>query len=328
MTILQWSELTIPPKHSFTTRRIDENLEADIFIARDDENFFSILVQHKQDLRYLFNKYRVDIGAIILDYRELTSGFMLQFKLKNIQLLEYFDQFIQFVLKDLQQTDNEKLIVEAFLIKLKNWKKFIATIKHGKLSPEQVRGLLAEISFLDNLLDKYPDDAEKILCSWYGPERLHHDFIFKDLAVEIKSISSIDKRSIKISSLSQLETNLSELYLNVVAVLEAPENNVNKINLNRMVNHLKDKLSKLNNIELLSIFERKLFESYYIEDQAYDNEYYIIRHLNDYIVNKDFPRICSGLIPNGILNVSYEIDLNIIDSYKVNHLMLKVGGAL
>lgn len=43
MTILQWSELTIPPKHSFTTRRIDENLKADIFIARDDENFFLYL---------------------------------------------------------------------------------------------------------------------------------------------------------------------------------------------------------------------------------------------------------------------------------------------
>lgn len=52
---------------------------------------------------------------------------------------------------------------------------------------------------LDVLLTEYPDAAEQILHSWYGPERLQHDFIFKDLAVEIKSISSIDKRSVKIS---------------------------------------------------------------------------------------------------------------------------------
>ena len=79
------------------------------------------------------------------------------------------------------------------------------------------------MSFLDVLLTEYPDAAEQILHSWYGPERLQHDFIFKDLAVEIKSISSIDKRSVKISSLHQLETNLSELYLYVATVLEAPD---------------------------------------------------------------------------------------------------------
>ena len=280
-TLLKWNELSAPVKHSFTTRRIGEDLKADIFIARDYDNSFSVLVQHQQDLRQLFNKHHVEVGAVSSDYRELSSGFALQFKLEDAQLIEYFDQFVQFVLKDLQQADNEKLIVEAFLLKLKNWKRFISSSKYGKLSPEQIRGLLAEMSFLDVLLTEYPDAAEQILHSWYGPERLQHDFIFKDLAVEIKSISSIDKRSVKISSLHQLETNLSELYLYVATVLEAPENAPDKINLNRMVSNLKDKLNQLNDAELRAIFEQKLLESHYIPDHYYDNDYYIIRHLND-----------------------------------------------
>ncbi|MHA3062876.1 PD-(D/E)XK motif protein [Acinetobacter sp. ANC 4641] len=329
--LLKWNELSVPVKHSFTTRRIGENLKADIFIARDYDNCFSVLVQHQQDLRQLFNKHRVDVGAVSSDYREVSDGFTLQFKLENSQLIEYFDQFVQFVqfvLKDLQHTDNEKLIVEAFLLKLKNWKKFISSSKYGKLSPEQIRGLLAEMSFLNVLLTKYPEAAEQILYSWYGPERLQHDFIFKDLAVEIKSISSIDKRSVKISSLHQLETNLSELYLHVAVVLEAPENAPDKINLNTMVSNLKDKLAQLNDIELLAIFEQKLLESHYLPDHYYDNYHYIVRHLSDYIVADDFPRLYSGLIPNGILNVSYELDLNMIDLYKVEHLVQKIGAAL
>lgn len=327
-TLLKWNELSAPVKHSFTTRRIGEDLKANIFIARDYDNSFSVLVQHQQDLRQLFNKHRVDVGAVSSDYRELSNGFVLQFKLEDVQLIEYFDQFVQFVLKDLQQTDNEKLIVEAFLLKLKNWKRFISSSKYGKLSPEQIRGLLAEMSFIDVLLTEYPDAAEQILHSWYGPERLQHDFIFKDLAVEIKSISSIDKRSVKISSLHQLETNLSELYLYVATVLEAPENAPDKINLNRMVSNLKDKLNQLNDAELRAIFEQKLLESHYIPDHYYDNDYYIIRHLNDYTVADDFPRLYSGLIPNGILNVSYELDLNMIDLYKSEHLVRKIGAAL
>ena len=327
-TLLKWNELSAPVKHSFTTRRIGEDLKANIFIARDYDNSFSVLVQHQQDLRQLFNKHHVEVGAVSSDYRELSSGFALQFKLEDAQLIEYFDQFVQFVLKDLQQADNEKLIVEAFLLKLKNWKRFISSSKYGKLSPEQIRGLLAEMSFLDVLLTEYPDAAEQILHSWYGPERLQHDFIFKDLAVEIKSISSIDKRSVKISSLHQLETNLSELYLYVATVLEAPENAPDKINLNRMVSNLKDKLNQLNDAELRAIFEQKLLESHYIPDHYYDNDYYIIRHLNDYTVADDFPRLYSGLIPNGILNVSYELDLNMIDLYKSEHLVQKIGAAL
>lgn len=326
--LLKWNELSAPAKNSFTTRRIGENLKADIFIARDYDNNFSILVQHQQDLRQLFNKHYVEVGAVSSDYRELSCGFALQFKLEDVQLIEYFDQFVQFVLKDLQQDDDEKLIIEAFLLKLKNWKKFISSNTYGKLSSEQIRGLLAEMCFLDVLLTEYPEAAEQILHSWYGPERLQHDFIFKDLAVEIKSISSIDKRSVKISSLHQLETNLSELYLHVVAVLEAPENSPDKINLNMMVSNLKVKLSQLDNIELIDIFEYKLLESHYIPDHYYDNDHYIIRHLNDYAVVDGFPKLYSGLIPNGILNVSYELDLNMIDLYKSEQLVQKIGAAL
>ncbi len=66
-------------------------------------------------------------------------------------------------------------------------------------------------------------------------ERLQHDFVLKDLAVEIKSISSIDKRTAKISSVHQLETNVSELYLHVSSVLEAPKHAEDIVTLNSII---------------------------------------------------------------------------------------------
>lgn len=327
-TMLPWSELERPKKSGFTTRRIGENLKSDVYIARDQENNLSLLVHHGQDLRALFNKHRVDVGAVSSDYRTSPKGFALQFRLQESNLIEYFDQFIQFVLKDLKENDDETKIVEAFLLKLKNWKKFISSSKYGKLSPEQVRGLLAELSFLDCLLTKYPQAAEQILQAWYGPERLQHDFIFKDLAVEVKSVSSIDKRCIKISSLHQLETNLSELYLHVIGVLEAPENVTDKISLNSMVDELKNKLNQLHEPELMLIFEQKLLESHYIPTPHYDSTHYLLRHLNDYMVAEDFPRIYSGTIPNGVFNIRYDLDLNILENYKVDGVLQRIGSAL
>lgn len=327
-TILPWNELQRPIKSEFTTRRIYEDLQSDIYIARDQDNKLSLLIHHSKDLRLLFNKHHVDVGAVSSDYRTSPKGFALQFRLQEVNLIEYFDQFIHFVLKDLHEVDNETKIVEAFLLKLKNWKRFISSSKYGRLSPEQVRGLLAELSFLDRLLTKYPQVADQVVQAWYGPERVQHDFIFKDLAVEVKSVSSIDKRSIKISSLHQLETNLSELYLHVVGVLEAPANITDKINLNSMVNELKNKLNLLNDLELVMIFEQKLLESHYIPDAYYDHPHYIIRHLNDYIVSNGFPRIYSGDMPNGIFNIRYDLDLNIIENYKVDSVLQKIGMAL
>ncbi|MDM1757674.1 PD-(D/E)XK motif protein [Acinetobacter sp. 256-1] len=325
---LPWDELSVPTTKVFTTRRIGEYLKANVFIAKDQQNDFSVLVQHHEDLRHTFNKHRVDVGSVSSDYRELSKGFALQFKLKDEKLLEYFDQFIQFVLRDLDQKDHEQRVVEAFLIKLKNWKRFISTTQYGKLTPEKIRGLLAELHFLDSLFTAFPSEEESILQAWYGPKRLQHDFIFKDLAVEIKSISSVDKRSIRISSVNQLETNMSKLYLFVTAILEAPEHATDSVTLNSMVNKVKLKLDQQENVALLTIFEQKLLESNYLEDHYYDKYHYVMRPLHTYHVIEDFPKLDSGLIPKGISNVSYELDLNIIDQYKVGDFLDKVGLAL
>lgn len=330
--LFKWNDISIPIKqtYSLTTRRIAEHLQADIYIARDALGDYSLIILHKEDLRKLFFRHRVDIGSISSDYIESASKeiYTLQFRLKNKDLLVYFDHFIQFVLQDLSAEDKEVVVVEAFLLKLKNWKKFISCSKNGKLSPEQIRGLLAELNFLNEMLISISDSAKEILDSWYGPERIQHDFIFKNLAVEIKSISSVDKQRVKISSIHQLETNLDSLYLKVIAILEAPEHTPNKITLNEMVAKIKQKFIELKDEDLITIFESKLLESNYIFDTLYDKESYIIRHLNDYEVIEGFPRLASQQLPIGILNLSYEIDLNAIQNYQDDSLMTKIGEAL
>lgn len=322
-----WDELTVSAENSFTTRRIAEELCADLYIARDCEGAFCILIQHSEDLRKLFLKHRVDLRAIDLDYRHLETGkntFILLLKLKDDQLLDYFDQFIWFVLQGLKHCKNEKDLVGGVLAKLKIWKKFLSSSREGKLTEEQIRGLLAEMYLLDQLLDQFPQDYEKILQGWYGPQRLQHDFLYKDLAIEVKSVSSTDKRHIRISSLSQLDSTVSRLFLSVYAVIRSPENLKEKINLNTLSQRIMAKLS----FHERDIFERKLIECNYIPDSYYDNYNYIIRPINNYEVKGDFPRIHSGLIPLGILNVTYDLDLNIIDSYKNEIFLSDVGNAL
>ena len=76
------------------------------------------------------------------------------------------------------------------------------------------------------------------------------------------------------------------------------------------------------------VFEHKLIECNYIPDSYYDNYNYIVRLINFYEVKDGFPKLDSSLIPLGILNVTYDLDLNIIDSYKYENLFTDVGNAL
>lgn len=323
----EWDELTVSAENSFTTRRIAEDLCVDLYIARDHEGAFCVLIQHSEDLRKLFLKHRVDLRAIHLDYRHLETGkstFILLLKLNDDQLLDYFDQFIWFVLQGLKHCKKEKDFVGGILAKLKIWKNFLSSSREGKLTEEQIRGLLAEMYLLDQLLDQFPHDYEKILHGWYGPQRLQHDFLYKDLAIEVKSVSSTDKRHIRISSLSQLDSTVSRLLLSVYAVIRSPENIKEKFNLNTLSQRIIVKLC----FHERDIFERKLIECNYIPDSFYDDYNYIIRPINNYEVKGDFPRLHSGLIPLGILNVTYDLDLNIIDSYKSESFFSDVGSAL
>lgn len=323
----EWDQLTLSAENSFTTRRIAEDLYADLYIARDHEGAFCVLIQHSEDLRKLFLKHRVDLRAIHLDYRHLETGrstFILLLKLKDDQLLDYFDQFIWFVIQGLKHSKNEKDLVSGILVKLKIWKKFLSSSKEGKLTEEQIRGLLAEMYLLDQLFDQFPQEYEKILHGWYGPQRLQHDFLYNDLAIEVKSVSSTDKRHIRISSLSQLDSTVSRLFLSVYAVIRSPENVKEKVNLNILYQKIMAKLG----FQERDIFERKLIECNYIPDSYYENYNYIIRPINNYEVKGDFPRMHSGLITLGILNVTYDLDLNIIDSYKNENFFSDVGNAL
>jgi hypothetical protein len=322
-----WDELTISEENSFTIRRITEELCADLYIARDYEGAFCVLIQHSEDLRKLFLKHRVDLRAIDLDYRHLDTGkstFILLLKLKDDQLLDYFDQFIWFVLQGLKHCRNEKDLVGGILAKLKIWKKFLSSSREGKLTEEQIRGLLAEMYLLDQLFELFPHEYEKILHGWYGPQRLQHDFLYNDMAIEVKSVSSTDKRHIRISSLSQLDSTVSRLLLSVYAVIRSPENIKEKFNLNTLSQKIMAKLD----FHERDIFERKLIECNYIPDSFYDGYNYIIRPINNYEVKGGFPRLHSGLIPLGISNVTYDLDLNIIDSYKNESFFSDVGSAL
>ena len=306
-----WNELAISSQKSLVTRRIYDSSPYDIFIARTyDENYQVVIRVDKNYINQLSN-LRINISSIKIDIVKQSNYEFLLIKLLDQSLIGIFDSILNIILSESVYEEAESAMVHKFLQQLKRWQKFMSTSKTSILSEDKIRGLIAELKFLSELLIDNSLLKQEIIEAWYGPDRLHHDFIFNNTAVEVKSVSNLDKKSVTISSEYQLESNSNQLFLRVYCILKSSVAAENAINLNTIIKNISEKLD----INERSQFDEKLIECGYIPNEKYDEFNYKIELINNYQVTEDFPRLCSSSLANGVLNVRYDIDLNKIEKF-------------
>lgn len=319
-TNFPWEILDQPSDRNVTIRRIFEESLHNIFIARDSEDNYQAIFQLKEMYKSLLKDSNISINSLQIELaKQPNNSFLLIIKLTNKDNLKIFDHILYAILKDLVYEKDEKGMVINFVRRLKNWQKFMQASKSGILSEEKIQGLLAEIFLMFNLIKNNPDKSELIINSWCGPSGLQQDFIFNNLAIEVKSIGNMDKKTISISSLEQLQSNVSNLYLSVFKTIKTDiQDHIESWSLNGLIDEMLNLLKCDEKTEIIS----KLLELGYVKDEKYDKSIHKIQLIGHYKVDDDFPKLTSRGIPNGVVNVKYDIDLNKIEQYKTD-LILK-----
>ena len=156
------------------------------------------------------------------------------------------------------------------------------------------------------------------LNSWFGQEGYDKDFILGKLGIEVKAKQS-GKIKITISSFSQLDLQgLEKLILTVYSINSASSNDEKAFNLDEIVNEMCVIFSSEMNLKYL--FEKQLAEAGYDFDHDYSDRYWInLDSTQIYDVKNKFPTITSEIINvKSISNVSYEINLNTINEFKID----------
>lgn len=307
-----WKELTTSSQKSLVTRRVYDSSPYDIFIARAyDENYQVIIKVNKNYINQLA-KLRINISSIKIDIvKQSNNEFLILIKLLDQSLISIFDSILNIILSESVYEATESAMIHKFLQHLKRWQKFMASSKSSMLSEDKIRGLIAELTLLLELISDNPFLKEEVIESWYGPDRLQHDFIFNRVAIEVKSISNMDKKTVSISSEHQLESNVDQLYLRVYSIVKSSLAAENVVNLNMIIKKISEQLD----INERAIFDEKLIECGYIPNEKYDELYYRAGLINNYEVTEEFPKLSSSGLANGVLNVRYDIDLNKIESF-------------
>ncbi len=307
-----WDEIG-KPSTNYTVRRVAGSGAIPVFWGKDVNDQCLLIVELNGDHGVQFRKDCATVHGIGVDLRngEQTQQQRLVLTLEKQVDRDLFVGLCETLVVSLAPVSDSSVALSVTLTHIKRWKAFLAGRKSRLLSPEEVRGLVAELHCLRALYQLQLTQLEAV-DAWCGPEYLHQDFIFGNTAVEVKSLSGRERNTVRISSEDQLEGLSENLFLVVYRFSDMSDSEL-ALSLNdiiRVVEH------ELGDAKALEQFSKKLAGCGYLPLSDYDLPRFIVSSMQSYRVEGEFPRLIRSLLPEGITKVAYDIKLEAIKPFE------------
>ena len=242
--------------------------------------------------------------------------------LKEPEEWELFLKLCNDLVEQVENVEKEETALNVIVNRLRRWQKLLMNKAENQLSLEVQMGLFTELHSLLNYVSLCTSLREAI-HSWGGPESDIQDFIFGERALEIKSHKATRGEFITVSSPYQLYSVKKHFNLIVYALSTSEQGQT----ISDIISTIKVKLRKnmlLNELELLDL---KTAQYGYFDLIHKDNLInFHIDKITAYEVKDNFPKLNIEVIPVGVVNLKYQIDLTRCEEYKVNIESLFVEG--
>jgi hypothetical protein len=305
-----WDEIAVP-KADFNVRQVSDKTAVPCFWGRDTTGSALFIVELQGDLSAQFRKNAVTVHGIDVDLRGADEDRQrLVLTLEKQVDRDLFEGLCRTLASALENASDSASSLAIALTHIRRWKTFLSG-RGQHLSPDDVRGLFAELTFLLELID-HQDSTSIAMESWLGPEKSHQDFIFGNTAVEIKSLSGAERSTVRISSEDQLESLNDELFLRIYRLSNLPDA-AGARSLNELVSAVQTQLAEA---EAVEAFDRKLVAHGYAPLPEYDEPKFVVSRTSTYHVTGEFPRLVRSQLPTGIDKVAYNIRLEVIAPYE------------
>jgi len=307
------------PDADYNVRRVAGAGRIPVFWGKDIGGGCLLVVELEGDHGAQFRKDGTSVYGIGVDLRQSDEPHQQRLILaleKHVDR-DLFLGLCETLIASLAPVTDSATALAVALTHIRRWKAFLAGRKTRMLSPEEVRGLFAELQFLRSLYEqRLPQPAA--LDAWCGADGIHQDFIFGDTAVEVKSLSGRERNAVRISSEDQLEGLANNLFLMVYRLSEMPESD-RALSLNDLIRGIEQELS---DAEALEQFSRKVAAYGYAPLADYDAPRFLVSSAQAYRVADGFPRLIRSLVPQGIARLSYDIKLEAIRPFECDHAQI------
>ncbi len=307
-----WDKIKTPGS-DYNVRSVAAATSIPLYWGKDAEGRCLFILELDGDHSGQFQKHRISVHGLKIDLRLLGTiqkqGLVIS--VENLVDTDIFLGLCETLVSSLKDVKDSTTGLSVAVAHLKRWKAFMAGKNKRLLSAEEVRGLFAELSFLQSLFPTHLSEKSAIE-SWCGAEGAHQDFIFANTSVEVKSLSGRERSAVRISSEDQLEGLSDNLYLMIYRLSEIPESD-RAISLNELARQIERDITDSDAIEE---FPRKLAAYGYVEMRDYDEPKFLISSQRTFRVMDDFPRLIRSGLPDGIVQVGYEIKLEKLEPFE------------
>ena len=318
-----WKDLK-PPNAAdvINAKRVDVNIPWSFFWARSVDHKCLLILRHfeKSSPRNRLPKLK---GVDVFESEYGSGGDrMLVLKLADSAHRDIFHRLCKDIVESASRAASEIEAVEVTLARTWRWHHLLRGGSDGRLTPEEQKGLIGELLFLERYLleEIQPVDA---VSSWRGPLDSPKDFEVGRVCIEAKARRGASKPYISINSEHQLDNSGTDhLFLFVVELDKSPADNKEGFNLNDVSTRVRNKIESLDS-GALNPYEDLLAATGFRWEDDY-SDYYWTEGLNHlYQVTDDFPRITAERLKSGVFNVKYSILLKECEPFITEDVRLK-----
>ena len=242
------------PSVDFTVVRVPDQRGVPIYWGRDTASQCLLIVELTGDHTDQFRSDSVTLNGIGVDMRlgDAPGRQRLVLTLARHVDTDLFQGLCETLAESLRAVDDSATALAVTLAHLKRWKAFLSG-RRSTLSPEQVRGLFAELQMMRSLYAARttPPMAVAACAAQIACSKISFSATWLS---RWKSLSGRERNSVRISSEDQLESLTSSLYLAVFRLSEMPESD-QSISLNDLVGQIEAELA---DAQALEEFARKL----------------------------------------------------------------------
>ncbi|MDO5633530.1 MAG: PD-(D/E)XK motif protein [Micrococcus sp.] len=276
---------------------------------RDGRLILRVLVPDSITLPGLVSTRGIEVDA----ESQLGDEPEIAFISRNPALDTIFLSFVRFAVDRTAHATDERGALRELADAYNAFRKYMESDRG--LSPEALKGLVAELVVMRWLIDRGFDPAS-VLSGWKGPFKENKDFVLPDgRAFEVKS-APYNSGGVRISSPDQLEPNGLDLALCVVRMEKAVEGMDGAESLAGILDKIVAQLSAAGADS--AVLEVGL-EAYGLQpdDEVSRESWFACRRPMEYVVADGFPRISRSSVPPGVSGVSFVIGLSALESFQI-----------
>lgn len=204
--------------------------------------------------------------------------------------------------------------------RIKSWANFLKPSRSG-LTREEFIGFFGELySISDQLFHAFSESD--VINGWIGPDGKKQDFSLGNLAIEIKTSLSGDKREVTINSLDQLDRVTERLLL--LRVVAAPAAEGEGVSLGQLYEGIVESVK--GDLDAENKFLNRASPFYGKATEQQINEQYQVIDVSIYEVQDGFPKLTRSNVCPEILDAKYSISVNAIEKFRIGSDMKEVTG--